>query len=166
MTAYNSAAEAAAESVKDFSRRRGQSWRGIAPMIKRAGIYLFAALALALGCATAADLYVHGRLMVLDPRLLASVAVTALALLLLGMISLRGRAQDLLGRAEQLTRLTVELEASNAQLQDSEARYKGLLDARGDVILRRAPHGRISYANEAFLKLFGVRAPDIIGQVF
>src|ERR1700682_5799341 len=135
-------------------------------MIKRAGIFLFAALALALGCAAAADLYLHGRLMVLDPRLLGSVAVTGLALLLLGIISLRGRAQDLLGRAEQLTQLTEQLEASNARLQDSEARYKGLLDAQGDVILRRAPHGRISYANEAFLKLFGVRAQDIIGQVF
>ena len=135
-------------------------------MIKRTGIYLFAALALALGCATAADLYLHDRLMVFDPRLLGSLAVIGLTLLLIRISSLRGRTQDLLGRAEQLTRVTVELEASNARLQDSEARYKGLLDAQGDVILRRAPHGRVSYANEAFLKLFGVRAQDIIGQVF
>src|SRR5258705_3077034 len=107
--------------VKSFSRRRGQSWPGTAPMIKRAGIYLFAALALALGCATAADLYWHDRLMVFDPRRLGSVAVIGLALLRLRISSFRGRTQDLLGRAEQLTRVTVELEASNARLQDSEA---------------------------------------------
>ncbi len=128
-------------------------------MIKRAGIYFFTVLALALGCAAAADFYWHHRLLLLEPSLLGCIAASGIALLLLGIVSLRDHAKDLAWRAR-------ELEASNTRLQDSEARYKGLLDAQGDVILRRAPHGRITYANEAFLKLFGVRVEDIIGQVF
>ncbi len=135
-------------------------------MIRRAGIYLFAALATVLGCAAAADLYWHGRLLLLDPLLLGCVVASGIALLLFGIVSLRARAEELAWRADQLIQLTRELEASNARLQDSEGRYKGLLDAQGDVILRRAPHGRITYANEAFLKLFGVTADAIIGQVF
>jgi len=136
-------------------------------MIRHAGIYLIAALAMALGCTAAVDLFWHGRVLLLDSRLFGgALAVMGIALLTLGIRLLHRRAQDLLGREEQLTQLARELEASNTQLQDSEARYKGLLDAQGDVILRRAPHGRITYANEAFLKLFGVRADNIIGQVF
>src|SRR3954470_5033976 len=118
-------------------------------MIRRAGLYLFAALATLLGCAAAADLYWHGRLTMLDPVLLGCVVASGIALLLFGIVSLRDRATDLRSRAEQLSQLTRELETSNAGLQDSEGRYKGLLDAQGDVILRRAPHGRITYANEA-----------------
>jgi PAS domain S-box-containing protein len=135
-------------------------------MIRLAGIYIFAALAMALGCAAAADLYWNGRLMLLDPLLLGCVVASGITLLLLGIFSLRSQAKDLAWRTQQLTQLTRELEASNARLQDSEGRYKGLLDAQGDVILRRAPHGRITYANEAFLRLFGVRAEAIIGQIF
>ena len=135
-------------------------------MIRLAGIYIFAALAMALGCVAAADLYWNGRLMLLDPLLLGCVAASGITLLLLGIFSLRRQAKDLAWRTQQLTQLTRELEASNARLQDSEGRYKGLLDAQGDVILRRAPHGRITYANEAFLRLFGVRAEAIIGQIF
>src|SRR5258706_439170 len=135
-------------------------------MIRLAGIYIFAALAMALGCVAAADLYWNGRLMLLDPLLLGCVVASGITLLLLGIFSLRRQAKDLAWRTQQLTQLTRELEASNARLQDSEGRYKGLLDAQGDVILRRAPHGRITYANEAFLRLFGVRAEAIIGQIF
>jgi PAS domain S-box-containing protein len=135
-------------------------------MIRRAGTYGFAALAMALGCVAAADVLWHGRLMLLDPLLLGCVVASGITLLLFGIISLRSQAKDLAWRTQQLTELTIELEASNARLQDSEGRYKGLLDAQGDVILRRAPDGRITYANEAFLKLFGVRAEAIIGQVF
>src|SRR5882672_278518 len=99
--------------------------------------------------------------MLLDPLLLGSVVASGITHLSLGIFSLRGQAEDLAWRTQQLTQLTRELEASNARLQDSEGRYKGLLDAQGDVILRRAPHGRITYANKAFLKLFGVTADAI-----
>src|SRR5262249_3539058 len=58
------------------------------------------------------------------------------------------------------------LEAANVRLNASEARYKGLVDAQGDAILRRTSDGRLTYANEAFCKIFGVARNDVIGQAF
>jgi PAS domain S-box-containing protein len=93
--------------------------------------------------------------------------------LLYGVVSMRERTDDLVGRSDRLAALTSELEtfiaaleAANTRLHASEARYKGLVDAQGDAILRRTPDGRLTYANEAFFKLFGVRSEDAIGTVF
>src|SRR5262249_30167949 len=58
------------------------------------------------------------------------------------------------------------LENANTQLNASEARYKGLVDAQGDAIFRRTPDGRVTYANDALLKLFGLKAEALIGQIF
>ena len=44
----------------------------------------------------------------------------------------------------------------NARLNQSEARYKGLVDAQGDAIFRRDAASRLTYANDAFFKLFGL----------
>ena len=46
--------------------------------------------------------------------------------------------------------------AANAQLNQSETRYKGLVDAQGDAIFRRAADSRLTYGNDAFFKLFGL----------
>jgi diguanylate cyclase (GGDEF)-like protein/PAS domain S-box-containing protein len=54
----------------------------------------------------------------------------------------------------------------NAKLHHSEARYKGLVDAQGDPIFRRLPDSRLSYGNDAFFKLFGLKAIKVIGQPF
>ena len=46
--------------------------------------------------------------------------------------------------------------AINARLNQSEARYKGLVDAQGDAIFRRDAASRLTYGNDAFFKLFGL----------
>jgi len=142
-------------------------------MVTRAGNMIFALLAVALGVAALVDVQLNGRLTLIDPRLLGGLAVIGTGFLLFGVVSMRDKATDLAGRTDRLTALTGELEsfitaleAANTRLHASEARYKGLVDAQGDAILRRTSDGRMTYANEAFYKLFGVRHEDVIGQVF
>ncbi len=142
-------------------------------MLRRAGTTFFALLAVVLACAALWDVYFHGRLTLVDPQLLGAIAVVGTGFLLFGLISAHDRASDYEGRNDRLTALTGEfetfissLEAANARLHASEARYKGLVDAQGDAILRRTADGRITYANEAFFKLFGVAREKVIGQAF
>ncbi len=55
--------------------------------------------------------------------------------------------------------------AMNARLNERETLYKGLIDAQGDAILRRAADSRLTYGNEAFFNLFGLKAAAL-GQPF
>jgi PAS domain S-box-containing protein len=142
-------------------------------MLMRAVTFLFAVLAVAVSAVAAWDVFRHGRLTVLDPLLLAAIGVVGAAILFHGLIAARDQARDLAARTDRLTALTAELEsfiaaleAANTRLEASEARYKGLVDAQGDTILRRTPDGRMTYANEAFCRLFGVRRGEIVGQMF
>ena len=142
-------------------------------MIRRVGTFIFAIMAAALSCVALVDVYLHGQFTLFDPRLLGGLAVVGTAFLLFGIMSMRARAEHMEGRADRLKALTGELEtfitaleAANKRLHASEARYKGLVDAQGDAITRRTSDGRITYANEAFYKLFGARPEDIVGTVF
>jgi PAS domain S-box-containing protein len=142
-------------------------------MIGRAAYTLFAVLVAALGCTAAVDLYLHGALTIIDPILLGIVGLIGAGVLLAAILGSRAYARYLEGRADRLNQLTSELEsviaaleAANARLNASEARYKGLVDAQGDAILRRTADGRITYANDAFYKLFGLRPDNAIGQPF
>ena len=56
--------------------------------------------------------------------------------------------------------------AVNARLFQSEIRYKGLVDAQGDAIFRRDASSRLTYANEAFFKMFGLDPAHAIGYPF
>ncbi len=132
-----------------------------------------AVVAAAVGLAAAIGLAFYGPFPLFDPRFLAVLAATSTAVLVAGILAAQRRARDLLGRTERLTQLTGELEsfiasleAANLRLHASEARYKGLVDSQGDAILRRTPDGRMTYANEGFFMLFGVRPEDAIGQAF
>jgi len=49
------------------------------------------------------------------------------------------------------------------RLADSEERYRSLIEAQGDLIVRR-DGGKIVYANAAYAALFGMRAEDLIGS--
>ena len=56
--------------------------------------------------------------------------------------------------------------AINARLNQSELRYKGLVDAQGDAIFRRDASSRLTYGNDAFFKLFGLDPARAIGYPF
>ena len=44
------------------------------------------------------------------------------------------------------------------ELQESEERFRGLIDALGDLVVHRDRDGRIVYANRVFADLVGSRA--------
>jgi len=57
-----------------------------------------------------------------------------------------------------------ELGDRNWELKELAERSHTFLEALGDVIVRRGTDGRISYANDAFCRLAGCRAPALIGR--
>jgi PAS domain S-box-containing protein len=141
--------------------------------LARAGTAIFGLGALTVGAAALTDGVLHGRLMVLSPFVLGALAVLGVAVLLAGLVDARRRAHSLQNSTTELRSLTEKLEASlatvsaiNARLHESEVRYKGLVDAQGDAIFRRSPDSRLSYANDAFFKLFGLQPQKAIGHPF
>jgi PAS domain-containing protein len=116
-----------------------------------------------------ADALLHGELKFVSPALLGCVALLGILLLFGGLLRARGRARALEAAAADLKFLAQKLEASlatvsamNARLFESEVRYKGLVDAQGDAIFRRAPDSRLTYGNEAFFRMFGRSRPRCI----
>jgi len=127
----------------------------------------------AIGAATLYDIQVHGTLTLFPPALLAILALIGVALLFASLRSARKRTEVLQQRTAELHALTAQLGASlatvnavNARLHESEARFKGLVDAQGDAIFRRAPDSRLTYGNDAFFKLFRLIPHVAIGKPF
>ena len=52
------------------------------------------------------------------------------------------------------------------QLRDDEARYRDLLDSQTDMITRTDAEGRLTFANRAFCRTFGVEAGSVLGTIF
>jgi len=128
---------------------------------------------LALGGFAYVDIATNGRLTLFPAVLLPAVAGFGLVILFGGIIGAHRRASMLEVRTAELNTLTDKLEATlatvramNGRLHESENRYKGLVDAQGDAIFRRAPDSRLTYGNEAFLKLFGLTPQTAFGKAF
>ncbi len=73
----------------------------------------------------------------------------------------------------RLEALTTRLDQSLESLKDlqwevreREARYRDLLDQQGDVILRRDPELRLTFANDAFWRTFGLERESALGRLF
>jgi PAS domain S-box-containing protein len=129
-----------------------------------AGILLVAGLA---------EVMFFGRLSLISPVCFGALLALALAFLLTTLHRARGRGEDLSRQTTQLQSVAGRLEASlahaatiNVRLNQSEARYKGLVDAQGDAIFRRDADNRLTYGNDAFFKLFGLDAASAIGHPF
>ena len=112
----------------------------------RWGTILLALIAAVAGVLGAADGIFHQHLSVIDLCVLGASALAGVALLLTALLDTSKRATSLQARTTQLHSLTQKLEQSlrslsavNAQLNESEARYKGLVDSQGDAIARRSP---------------------------
>ena len=142
-------------------------------MIARAGTIIFGLCVAVIGAATLYDIQVHGRLTLFSPALLAILTLIGVALLFASASAARKRAEALQQRTAELHALTAQLGASlstvnavNARLHESEARFKGLVDAQGDAIFRRAPDSRLTYGNDAFFKLFGLSPQTAVGRPF
>ncbi len=119
------------------------------------------------------DVLLHGRLELMPRPAFAALIAAVIAFLLHGYLLARRRSELLNRQAEQLQAVAGRLEASlaaaaaaNAQLNQSEARYKGLVDAQGDAIFRRSADSRLTYGNDAFFKLFGLNPRQAVGRPF
>jgi len=129
-----------------------------------------AALLLAAGLA---EIMLFGRLSLISPVSFGALLALMLVFLLKALHRARGRGEELSRQTAQLQSVAGRLEASlanaaaiNARLNQSEARYKGLVDAQGDAIFRRDAENRLTYGNDAFFKLFGLDAAGAIGHPF
>lgn len=101
------------------------------------------------------------------------LALAGLAILFLALVETMQRVQALDVRSGELARVKLELETTvralqqrHRELQAGEARYRGLVEQQGDVILRKMPDGRLTFVNDAFCKFFGVKRERALGRQF
>ncbi|MBV9330306.1 MAG: PAS domain S-box protein, partial [Alphaproteobacteria bacterium] len=133
----------------------------------------FAVVASAMGVAVVGDLVVHGRLNWISPGALTALATVVVAFILHSVYAARER-RTLLQQQEAERRAAADriksslgaAAAATGMLSQSEARYKGLVDAQGDAIFRRDAQSRLTYANDAFFKMFATSPEEAIGKPF
>jgi len=133
----------------------------------------FGLLALAMLVALIGDVGVHGHFTLTTPWVFEALIFVVLLFLLHEFVGVRLHNELLRRQAAEMKAATARLQhsldsaaAMNVKLNQSEARYKGLVDAQGDAIFRRTPDGRLTYGNDAFYKMFGLRAQDCVGEIF
>lgn len=70
---------------------------------------------------------------------------------------------------EEIVRLRAEkerLEDLAWELRESEARYRDLIDAQGDLIVRRDAVGELTFVNDAVAAAFGTARETLVGRPF
>ena len=119
------------------------------------------------------DVMLHGRLNLIAPGMFVALVGVVIVYILHGLSVSRERSEAADRQAAQIESVVARLESSlaaaaamNARLNQSEARYKGLVDAQGDAIFRRSPDSRLTYGNDAFFKLFGLNPGTALGKPF
>jgi PAS domain S-box-containing protein len=134
---------------------------------------LFGVIASAMLLAALGDVLLYGRLTWISPTAFGALLAVAIAFVLHAFFVARERSELLDKQAAELKSAATRLEGSlaaaaamNAQLNQSESRYKGLVDSQGDAIFRRDASSRLTYANDAFFRLFGLTPQTAIGHAF
>jgi PAS domain-containing protein len=97
------------------------------------------------------------------PMLWAVLASTAAVLAGLAAFLLLRARDRVLRQAAELTQDLDKLNDRLWALADSEERYRSLIEAQGDLIVRRN-EGRIIYANAAYAALLGASETEIVGS--
>jgi PAS domain S-box-containing protein len=133
----------------------------------------FGLVAFAMLLAGVGDVVLTGQLTLLPRPVFAALMGVSIVFLLHDYLLARQRSELLDRQAAQMKAVAGRLEASltaaaaaNAQLNQSETRYKGLVDAQGDAIFRRAADSRLTYGNDAFFKMFGLNPKTAVGRPF
>jgi PAS domain S-box-containing protein len=134
---------------------------------------VFGLAALALLVAAVGDVALHGRLQLIQPTMFVALVLVVIAYILHSFALMRAQnvladrqAGQLQAVANRLQKSLTAAAAMNAQLNQSEIRLKGLVDAQGDAIFRRAPDSTLTYGNDAFFRLFGLNPQAAIGKAF
>jgi signal transduction histidine kinase/CheY-like chemotaxis protein len=91
----------------------------------------------------------------------------ALIIAACGALTLLARRNGVLGtRLKRLEERVEELGDRNWELKEAAERNRGVLEALGDVIVRRDGDGRIIYANDAFCRLAARPFDALVGTPF
>mgnify|MGYP000899868575 CR=1 FL=1 len=70
---------------------------------------------------------------------------------------------DMAARLQERER---QVAAQTAALQESEARYRAIVEDQTELICRYAPDGVITFVNEAYCRYFGKRREELLGHSF
>src|ERR1700730_15938933 len=90
---------------------------------------------------------------------LFGAACGVIGLLVSSLRSMRVRMRDLLRRLEDLC-------DQNWELKEGEERARSLLEAQGDLIVRRDDANIVSYANDTFCRASGRAREELVGSTF
>jgi PAS domain S-box-containing protein len=95
---------------------------------------------------------------------LAATTVTCL-IVLARAIRAENRARSIMSENQARNRVEMETLADRMwELQESEERFRGLIDALGDLVVHRDREGCIVYANKVFAELVGIDQRDLVGR--
>ena len=102
-----------------------------------------------------------------DVRMMATTLAGAAIVVSCGLLALLvNRNRRLAASFKQLGERVEELGDRNWELKEAAERNRGFLEALGDVIVRRDDTGRITYVNDAFCRLAGRPAGELLGTGF
>jgi PAS domain S-box-containing protein len=102
---------------------------------------------------------------VVDGLALLAGGAVALVVAAAALIARLAHARRALARKVALLEETVEQLTDRVfELAESEERHRGLIDAQGDIIVRRDREGRITFANRAFADLVGQDSDALVGS--
>ena len=89
-------------------------------------------------------------------------ALFAAACAVIAFLLTRRRAAK--GRMRTMEMRIEELSDSNWELREAEVRARSLLEAQGDLIIRRDAQGLVTYVNDAYCALAGKSRDQLLGQ--
>jgi PAS domain S-box-containing protein len=98
-----------------------------------------------------------------DPNAYATGAATLFAIACVAIAVLLVRRRTLRNRLRRAEVQIEELSDRAWEMREAEERARSLLEAQGDVIVRRDAQGRVTYANDAFCALAGKARDVLIG---
>jgi PAS domain S-box-containing protein len=67
------------------------------------------------------------------------------------------------GYGDSLERKIEQLHDLQWEISENEVRYRDLLDAQDDMIVRRGEDGRLTFANRAYLRAFALESSKVLG---
>jgi PAS domain S-box-containing protein len=133
----------------------------------------FGIIASAMAFATLSDIVAHGHLSWISPGALLAFIAVLVAFVLYSLHTTREKRMLIKQREAERRSATARINrslgaaaAATGMLSQSEARYKGLVDAQGDAIYRRDGKNRVTFANDAFFAMFSLSPEDAIGKPF
>jgi PAS domain S-box-containing protein len=152
-------AQTGASAVSDL-RLRSRNRRALA-LFGRAAMTTLAVCSGAIGFLTGIRLQSGNY----DPNAYATGAGVLFAIACSVIAFLLVRRRSLLKKLRDVEASVEELSDQNWELREAEERARSLLEAQGDLIVRRDPQGRVTYANDAFCALAGKARLAVLGSV-